>query len=157
MYTGNFKGPDNMRVRIYTKNKPIAPPKMHSTVASIKNSKRMVLFFAPMAFFKPIMLVLSLTVTNIILAMPNKPTIKLIPPMIAPTTFTVEKKPVMALLKASTLFKEKLSSCLGASLLICRIIPFNSSINASVVTPSFPLAIKMGLAFSSSNSCRQNL
>ena len=83
---------------IYTKNNPIAPPNRQRIIASIKNSKRILLFLAPTAFFKPIIAVRSLTVTNIILAMPNKPTIRLMPPIIPPTIFNTLKKPVMALL-----------------------------------------------------------
>ena len=44
----------------------------------------MVELFAPIAFFKPIWLVLSLTVTNIILATPKAPTIRDNPAMAHP-------------------------------------------------------------------------
>ena len=130
---------------------------MHISAASIKNSSNMEELFAPMAFFKPITEVLSLTVTNIILAIPNKPTIKLIPPIKPPTIFSVTKKPDIALLKASTLFNEKLSSSLGPKRLTWRIIPLNSWYNASVVTPFLPFTINTGLAFFSSNNCLQYL
>ena len=156
MYTGKFNGPDSIKVSIYTKNKPIAPPSIQSTAASIKNSKRILLLLAPIAFFNPIILVLSLTVTNIMLAIPNIPTIKLMPPIIEPTKFIIINDSEMALLNASTLFNEKLSSCVGLNLLIWRMMPFNSSINAAGITPSFPLAIKMGLVNFSSKSCLQN-
>ena len=86
----------------------------------------MVPFFAPIAFFNPITGVRSLTVTNIIFAIPNIPTIKLMPPIIAPTISIVMNESEMALLKASTLFNEKLSSCNGLSFLICLIIPLSS-------------------------------
>ena len=135
----------------------MAPPIKHSIDASNKNSNRILLFFAPMAFFNPITLVLSFTVTNIMLAMPNMPTIKLITPIKPPTMFTVPNKLVMALLNASTLFKEKLSSCLGANLLICLMMPSNSSLKAVVVTFVFPVAINTGLLFFSGTICLHNL
>ena len=154
---GKFSTLDDMIVPMNTKNNPIAPPIKHNMMASSRNSKRILLFLAPIAFFNPITAVLSFTVTNMILAIPNNPTIRLIPPTIPPTIFNTEKNPVMALLKASTLFNEKSSSSVGLNFLICRIIPCNSSLSASVVTPSLPLVIKMGLAYSTWNSCLQKV
>ena len=89
--TGNSNGPDKMSVKIYTRNKPIAPPRIHKMAASNRNSNRIVNFFAPIAFLRPITEVRSLTVTNIMLAIPNMPTIRLMPPIIDPTILMVMK------------------------------------------------------------------
>ena len=125
--------------------------------ASIKNSKSILERLAPMAFFKPIMLVLSFTVTNIILAIPNMPTIRLITPINPPTISTVPNKPLMAWLNASTLFNEKLSSWVGLNLLIWRMAPCNSTLNCVGVTLSLPFAISTGLLNSSEIIWRANL
>ena len=105
MKTGKSSGPDSIRVRIYTKRSPKAPPTRHKMVASNRNSNKMVLFLAPMAFLRPMMGRRSLTVTNMILAIPNIPTIRLMPPMMDPTILMVIKDWDMALLNASTVFR----------------------------------------------------
>ncbi len=85
-----------VRIRVSKKTRisPIAPPNTHKKALSIKNSVRMVDRLAPMAFFSPIILVLSRTVTNMILATPNMPTIKerivmAIPPTVKPPKIEV--------------------------------------------------------------------
>ena len=47
---------------IPTKMSPIAPPMMHRITASIRNSSKIIIRFAPNAFFMPIILVLSLRI-----------------------------------------------------------------------------------------------
>ena len=76
MVIGNGKKELNANVNNQTKNSPTNPPTIHKKALSKRNSYKMVELFAPMAFFKPIWLVLSRTVTNIILATPNAPTNK---------------------------------------------------------------------------------
>ena len=58
---------------------PNRPPIPVSTTASVKNWNRILLFLAPMAFFKPISLVRSVTVTSIIFMTPIPPTNREIP------------------------------------------------------------------------------
>ena len=82
----------SITVSIKTNIKPMRPPKTHIVAASNKNSERMLLRLAPIAFFKPIIGVRSFTVTNIILAMPNAPTTRLNIPMAHPPRLILENK-----------------------------------------------------------------
>ena len=90
---GNGRTELNPNVNNQTKNNPTNPPTIHKKALSKRNSYNMVELFAPMAFFKPIWLVLSLTVTNIILATPNAPTNNDKPAIAHPPWFTEPKKP----------------------------------------------------------------
>ena len=74
---GKSKAIDIILVKINTSKMPINPPMMHKKALSNKNSVSMILGFAPIAFVNPLCDVLSFTVTNIILANPKIPTIKL--------------------------------------------------------------------------------
>ena len=60
-------------------NTPAIPPIEVSTTASVKNWNRTAFFLAPMAFFRPISFVLSVTVTNMMFITPIPPTSKEIP------------------------------------------------------------------------------
>jgi hypothetical protein len=81
MKTGKLNTPVSMSVSKYTRIKPIKPPRIHMMADSKRNSDRILLFLAPMAFFKPMMGVLSFTVTNMILAIPNAPNTRLRTPI----------------------------------------------------------------------------
>ena len=115
----------------HTSPRPTSPPMMHKKALSIKNSVRMVLFLAPNAFFSPIWLVLSRTVTNMILATPKAPTIRLNPAIAHPPALTWPKKPFTCSLNWATSLQEKLSSSVGLSRLDWRITPTNSSCKAA--------------------------
>ena len=113
IYTGKSNWPERIFVSPNTISKPIIPPIKQRNAASNKNSIRMIRLLAPIAFFNPIWLVLSFTLTNMILATPNNPTIKLMPPIIAPPILIPENAWLNASLQSFTSFKEKLSSCVG--------------------------------------------
>ena len=53
---------------------PSRPPRLVSTEASVRNCQRMRFFRAPMAFFRPISLVRSVTVTSMMFITPMPPT-----------------------------------------------------------------------------------
>ena len=53
---------------------PITPPRLVSTADSVKNCSRIRFFLAPMAFFRPISLVRSVTDTSMIFITPMPPT-----------------------------------------------------------------------------------
>jgi hypothetical protein len=93
MEIGNGSTELNAKVNNQTKNNPTNPPTIHKKALSKRNSYNMVELFAPMAFFNPIWLVLSLTVTNMILATPNAPTNRDNPAIAHPPWFTEPKKP----------------------------------------------------------------
>ena len=93
MVIGNGRTELKTNVNNQTNNNPTNPPTIHKNALSKRNSYKIVELFAPMAFFKPIWLVLSRTVTNIILATPNAPTSKDNPAMAHPPWFTEPKKP----------------------------------------------------------------
>ena len=58
---------------------PINPPKLVSTAASVKNCPKITDFLAPIAFFRPISLVRSVTDTSMIFITPIPPTRREIP------------------------------------------------------------------------------
>ena len=60
--------------RIIPTATPITPPMLVRTADSVRNWKRIVLFLAPIAFFRPISEVLSVTDTSIIFMTPIPPT-----------------------------------------------------------------------------------
>jgi hypothetical protein len=97
-------------VRINTRSKPIIPPIMQRKADSNKNSIKMTLLLAPIAFLRPIWDVLSLTVTNIILATPNMPTINARAPIAHPPILTLTKAFSSDSLRSLISFKAKLSS-----------------------------------------------
>ena len=136
----------------------MSPPIIQINALSNKNSIKMVLFFAPIAFFKPIIGVLSLTVTNMILAIPKAPTIKLNNPIIHPPRLTLANNELTALLKSLMAFNAKSSSWVGPSLWIERIAPLSSSFSASVLMDSGPFTMILGLLNRSLKSiCFMNL
>ena len=53
---------------------PTMPPMLVSTAASVRNCHRMRLFFAPIAFFRPISRVRSVTETSMMFMTPMPPT-----------------------------------------------------------------------------------
>ena len=52
---------------------PMSPPRLVSTAASVRNCHKMRLFLAPMAFFRPISLVRSVTDTSMMFITPMPP------------------------------------------------------------------------------------
>src|SRR5664279_4416553 len=99
MKTGKLKILVSTRVNRYTRINPINPPIRQIIADSNKNSVRILLFFAPIAFFRPIIEVRSLTVTNIILAIPNAPTIRLKMPIAQPPRLILENNELTLSLK----------------------------------------------------------
>ena len=148
-YTGNSRTLVSIIESATTSIKPISPPIMQRNAASSKNSVRMMRLLAPTAFFKPICGVRSLTVTNMILATPNKPTIRLIPPITAPPMFKPTNASDTCPLISSILFSAKLDSLVGLSLRTLRIMPSSSSLSADMLTPSFPFTIITGSVLNS--------
>ena len=53
---------------------PMSPPRLVSTAASVRNCHKMRLFLAPMAFFRPISRVRSVTDTSMMFITPMPPT-----------------------------------------------------------------------------------
>src|ERR1039457_4887657 len=138
--TGKLKILVRTIVKRYTRISPIR----HMIADSNKNSVRILLFFAPTAFFRPIIAVRSFTVTNIILAIPNAPTIRLRIPIAQPPRLMLENNELTLSLKLLIRLREKLSTCLGLSFLMERITPSSSSARAGVLTFSFPFTKILG-------------
>ena len=84
----------------YPKNIPITPPKIVKKTASMRNCKRISFLLAPIAFLKPISLVLSVTETSMIFIIPIPPTNKDIP-AIAPKNIVSTEVMFESRLKAS--------------------------------------------------------
>ena len=82
---GMEKAFEAIKVPMKIINKPITPPITDRKMDSIRNSSRMNDRLAPIDFLIPIIVVLSLTDTNIILAIPNPPTSSEKPPITHPT------------------------------------------------------------------------
>jgi len=82
---GKPTGPDKTNVSRNTSSIPIKPPNKQRITDSTKNSERIAVDVAPIAFLTPINVVLSLTETNMILAMPKLPTTKENKPINQPT------------------------------------------------------------------------
>ncbi len=87
---------DNIKVRMITTSSPSNPPMMQRKDDSSRNSVMMVIRLAPMAFLSPICDVRSRTVTNMILATPNIPTMServamAQPPLLTPSKMLVAK------------------------------------------------------------------
>ena len=108
---------ESINVKMKTANKPINPPMMQRKADSIKNSASIVPRFAPIAFFKPIWLVRSLTVTNMIFATPNIPTINDRPAIAHPPILRPDVNESKALFAKARSVNEKLSSAVGLSFL----------------------------------------
>ena len=139
--TSNLNTLVSIKVKPNTSNKPKIPPSTQRKALSIKNSLRMVLRLAPIAFFNPMILVRSRTVTNMIFATPKIPTMKesmvmAIPPIVIP--LNMEAICVVPLL---TSFNAKLSSCLGFKRRTPRITPRNSFLRSVTGTFSRPFTI----------------
>ena len=60
--------------RMIPSTTPMIPPILVSTEASVRNCPRIIFFLAPMAFFRPISLVRSVTDTSMIFITPIPPT-----------------------------------------------------------------------------------
>ena len=99
MKTGKLNTLVRMSVSKYTRIKPIKPPRIQMMADSKRNSESMLLFLAPMAFFKPMIGVLSFTVTNIMLAMPKAPTTRLNNPIAQPPRLMLENNELTLSLK----------------------------------------------------------
>src|ERR1017187_6922782 len=140
----------------YTRISPINPPIRHMIADSNKNSVRILLFFAPTAFFRPIIAVRSFTVTNIILAIPNAPTIRLRIPIAQPPRLMLENNELTLSLKLLIRLREKLSTCLGLSFLMERVTPSSSTARAGQLRFSFPFPKILGPLNFSLNTCLPN-
>ena len=155
--TGKSKTPDKIFVSRKTRINPMRPPTIHRNADSSKNSDRITVRLAPIAFFNPIWLVRSLTDTNIILATPNIPTINDNAAITQPPMFRLTNALLMAALKSLISFNVKSSSCTGVNLCTARTTPVHSSLSAVPEIISFPLIIIKGSDFFSSIIFRANL
>ncbi len=107
-------------VRMNTSNSPIIPPSIHRKADSSKNSVMILERLAPIAFFNPICAVRSLTVTNIILATPNMPTMSDRAAMAHPPKLIEPKMVSRKLLAEEISLSAKLSGWVGLSFLTER-------------------------------------
>ena len=75
---------------------PSKPPRLVSTAASVRNCQRMRLFRAPMAIFRPISRVRSVTDTSMMFMMPMPPTSREMAAMMMRMTMRVSSMEFMA-------------------------------------------------------------
>ena len=154
---GKLKALLSICAKTTTKIIPISPPMMQIRALSNKNSIKMVRFLAPIAFLSPMMGVLSLTVTNMMLAIPKAPTIRLSRPIIHPPRLMLPNSELTALLKSLMALRAKSSSSTGPRRWMDRIAPLSSSFNASVLMFSGPFTMILGLLnLSLNNICFMN-
>ena len=74
METGDSETLDTICAKPMPPAAPNRPPRLVKTAASVRNWARIFLFRAPIAFFNPISLVLSVTDTNMMFITPMPPT-----------------------------------------------------------------------------------
>ncbi len=154
MTTGKPKMAFEARVSRKTMDRPSSPPMMHRKALSSRNSVSITLRLAPMAFLSPICEVRSRTVTNMILATPNIPTINESiaidqPPLLMPPKDlagkTAERRRYRSGQNHLPAVVLAANGAHGAGELITQLLHGHSS--------SLPCTIMMGLLFFSRTIC----